>query len=217
MANAARPIVIYGTAGFAREVHQLIADLAETATPFCCEGFLVDRDYRKSDSVHGLPVLGDAGWLAGRPSVETVIAIGATEPRRRIAERIAAESSTRFATLMHPRAWVGNWVSVGAGSIICAGAVATTDIQLGRHVQLHVNATIGHDTTIADYVTIAPGANVSGRVQIGEGAFIGAGAIVLPDITIGREVTVGAGAVVTEDVPDRVVVAGAPARIMARR
>lgn len=35
-------------------------------------------------------------------------------------------------------------------------------------------------------------------------------------VTIGRGVTVGAGSVVTKDVPDFVVVAGNPARIIKR-
>lgn len=38
----------------------------------------------------------------------------------------------------------------------------------------------------------------------------------LPGVTIGRGVTVGAGSVVTKDVPDRVVVAGNPARVIRK-
>lgn len=37
---------------------------------------------------------------------------------------------------------------------------------------------------------------------------------VCPGVTIGRGVTVGAGSVVTKDVPDFVVVAGNPARVI---
>lgn len=38
----------------------------------------------------------------------------------------------------------------------------------------------------------------------------------LPGVTIGNGVTVGAGSVVTKDVPDYVVVAGNPARVIKR-
>ena len=53
-------------------------------------------------------------------------------------------------------------------------------------------------------------------VKIGSGSWIGHGVTVLPGVAIGSHVTVAAGSVVTRDVPDRCVVAGAPARIVKR-
>jgi acetyltransferase-like isoleucine patch superfamily enzyme len=52
-------------------------------------------------------------------------------------------------------------------------------------------------------------------VRIGAGSWIGSGAIVLADI--GRGTIVGAGAVVTKPLPDRVVAAGVPARVIRSR
>ena len=209
--------VIYGDRGFGREVHQLIKDLARAGAPLTCVGFLVDAEYREFATVHDLPVLGDTRWLASAPDVQVVIAIGATAPRHRIARLIETEYGARFGILQHPRAWVGDHVAIGEGSVICAGAMLPTDISVGRHVQLHVGCTVGHRSIIGDFATIAPGANVSGRVEIGEGVFVGAGAVIVPDIKIGRWAIVGAGAVVTRDVPADVTVVGAPARIIRER
>lgn len=55
---------------------------------------------------------------------------------------------------------------------------------------------------------------ISEPIKVCKGAWIGAGAIVLPGVTIGEYAVVGAGAVVTHDVPDHVVVAGNPAKII---
>ncbi|MES1255863.1 MAG: acyltransferase [Acidobacteriota bacterium] len=52
-------------------------------------------------------------------------------------------------------------------------------------------------------------------VRIGAGAWIGSNAVVLADV--GRETIVGAGAVVTRPLPDRVVAAGVPARVVRGR
>ena len=49
---------------------------------------------------------------------------------------------------------------------------------------------------------------------IEENAKIGANATIMPDITIGKNSLIGAGSVVTKDVPEGVVVAGNPARIL---
>ena len=51
-------------------------------------------------------------------------------------------------------------------------------------------------------------------ITIGEDCWFGGNAIVLPGVSIGRGVVVGAGSVVTKDVPDFVVVAGNPARVL---
>ncbi|MFK4751343.1 acyltransferase [Oceanobacter antarcticus] len=51
-------------------------------------------------------------------------------------------------------------------------------------------------------------------VKIGKRCFIGARSIILPGVNIGDEVVVAAGTVVTKDVPDNVVVAGNPAKVI---
>ncbi|MCW2872944.1 MAG: putative sugar acetyltransferase [Streptomyces oryziradicis] len=56
----------------------------------------------------------------------------------------------------------------------------------------------------------------SAPVEIGSGSWLGAGAVILPGASLGRNVVVAAGAVVRGEVPDHVVVAGAPARIVRR-
>jgi acetyltransferase-like isoleucine patch superfamily enzyme len=53
------------------------------------------------------------------------------------------------------------------------------------------------------------------RVRIGAGAWIGSAAVIMADV--GRDSVVGAGAVVTRPVPDGVVAAGVPARVVKRR
>jgi len=52
-------------------------------------------------------------------------------------------------------------------------------------------------------------------VRIGAGSWIGSAAVIMADV--GRDAIVGAGAVVTRPVPDRVVVAGVPARVVKHR
>jgi acetyltransferase-like isoleucine patch superfamily enzyme len=88
--------------------------------------------------------------------------------------------------------------------------------------------TIGDRVLIASHVAIASethdhrvpdmrSSKVCKAVRICDGAWIGAHACILPGVTIGRGAVVGAGAVVTKDVPDACIVAGVPARVMARR
>ncbi len=71
---------------------------------------------------------------------------------------------------------------------------------------------IGKDCTIFQQVTIGNGA--TGNPTIGNDVIIYAGAKVIGNIRIGNNVKIGANAVVVKDVPDNVVVAGVPAKII---
>jgi serine O-acetyltransferase len=78
---------------------------------------------------------------------------------------------------------------------------------------------IGHNATILQGVTLgAKEIDISylpaNRPTIGDNVTIGAGAKVLGGIKIGNNVTVGANAVVTKSLPDNVVAAGVPAKII---
>ncbi len=51
-------------------------------------------------------------------------------------------------------------------------------------------------------------------IKIGSDVWIGGGAIILPGVTIGDKTVIGAGSVVTKDLPEKVVAAGNPCRII---
>jgi UDP-2-acetamido-3-amino-2,3-dideoxy-glucuronate N-acetyltransferase len=55
------------------------------------------------------------------------------------------------------------------------------------------------------------------KTTIKQGAAIGANSVILPGVTIGRNALIGAGSVVTKDVPEHVLAAGNPAKIMGYR
>lgn len=51
-------------------------------------------------------------------------------------------------------------------------------------------------------------------VTIGNNCWIGGNAVICPGVTIGNNVVIGAGSVVTGDIPDNVVAAGNPCRML---
>jgi maltose O-acetyltransferase len=51
-------------------------------------------------------------------------------------------------------------------------------------------------------------------VDIGSEVWVGGGAIILPGVTIGSRSVIGAGSVVTRDIPEGVIAAGNPCRVL---
>jgi sugar O-acyltransferase (sialic acid O-acetyltransferase NeuD family) len=210
-------IAIFGAGGFGREVLQLIRDINESRPIWSCVGFIVDSGFESQSMISGLPILGNTAWLEANPDVHVVVAIGSSAVRWRIAHQIRTHCKNNFAVLVHPRAWVGKNVEIGAGSIICAGSLITTDIKISEHVHVNIGATIGHDAVLGDFVTLNPSVNVSGNVILNDGGEIGTGSIIIPGCTIGEWSVIGAGSVVTKSIKDNCTAVGIPARMIKER
>jgi sugar O-acyltransferase (sialic acid O-acetyltransferase NeuD family) len=211
------PIVIVGAGGFGREVIDIIDAInAQAHAPVWDVVGVVDDAPTKVNlerlERRGTPFLGATDEPLAWPNrVHYVVGIGSPRVRHMIADRYD-DALMRAATLVHPSATRGFDVRVGEGSVICAGVRLTTNIELGRHVHLNLNATVGHDTTVRDFVTVNPLASISGDCLIDSGVLVGVAGVVLNGLTVGKNATVGGSACVVRDVPPDVVVKGIPAR-----
>ncbi|MFE2947779.1 acyltransferase, partial [Embleya sp. NPDC059267] len=167
------PLYICGAGGVGREA--LDAALATTLT---VTAFLDDA--RAGEKVRGLPVLRPADVDSG----DYLVGIAAPAARARLA-LLLDERGLRAVTLVHPRAVISPETSIAAGCLIQANAHVSSSVTLGRHVQVHYNATIGHDAVLDPRSTVYPGANISGNVHLGEDATVGSNAVVLQGLTVG--------------------------------
>lgn len=82
----------------------------------------------------------------------------------------------------------------------------------GLGVVVHTRSNIGDNCHIGQNVTI--GGSKGGVPTLLNNVRVGGGSFVFGDITVGNNVTIGSNSVVNKDVPDNVVVAGAPAKII---
>ena len=58
---------------------------------------------------------------------------------------------------------------------------------------------------------------INGNDQLGEGLYVGSGATFVHQVSVGDWSVIGGGAVVVDDIPERVVAVGVPAKVVKLR
>ncbi len=209
--NDLKDLYIIGSGGFGREVAWLVERINENRKEWNIKGFIDDDVKTHGAEIDNYPVLGDCEYLLGRsknPNVYAVCAVGSAIVRKKIINKL--DCNVRFATVIDPSVILSRRVTIGDGTIICAGNIITVDVSIGKHVILNLDCTVGHDVVLNDFITVYPSVNISGNVTIGECSEIGTGTQIIQGKKICDEVIVGAGAVVVKDIEEAGVYTGIP-------
>lgn len=208
-----KDLIIIGASGFGREVAWLVERINKVDPTWTLLGFIDDNESLQGETVNQYPVLGRTEDVVRFPDAYFVCAVGASKIRERIIERVKAYNpSIRFGTVIDPSVEMSNLVTIGEGTIICAHTIITVNIQIGSHVIVNLDCTVGHDAILHDFVTLYPSVNVSGITEIGRCSELGTGMQIIQGKTVGDYSIVGAGAVVVKDIPSRCTAVGSPAK-----
>ena len=204
-------IVIIGAGGVGRETALIIQQINELELMWNLMGFIDGNKDRWGKVINGYSVIGGIDSLEVLPSdTYIIIAIANYEIKRKIVNKI--NNKFKFATIIHPKVYIHNYMNIGEGTIIYEGVILTANIEVGKHVIISPKCGIGHDSIIKDYVSLLWNVNVSGNDIIEEGVMMGSGSTVIQGKKIGKASIVGAGAVVIKDVDIYSTVVGVPAK-----
>lgn len=121
----------------------------------------------------------------------------------------------RFATIVHPHAFISPQSTVGKGSVVLAGTTVGAFVNIGDHVIILQNVGLSHDDVIEDYSCLAVGVSFSGSVRVGRNCFLGTNSTII-GATVGEGCMVGAGALIRHDVPAGEVWVGNPGRFLRK-
>lgn len=206
-------IIIIGAGGVGREVSLIIQQINGLEATWNLLGFIDDNADNWGKVINGYSVIGGMDSLEFlSKDTYIVIAIANYEIKKSIVDKI--NNKFKFATIVHPRVYIHDYITVGQGTIIYEGAILTTNIKIGNHVIISPKCGVGHDSIIKDYVSLLWNVNVSGNDIIEEGVMMGSGSTVIQGKKIGRGSIIGAGAVVIKDIESFSTAVGVPASVI---
>lgn len=121
-------------------------------------------------------------------------------------------------------------VKIGKNVIISRNVTVNSETQIGNNVRIMDGSHVTGRTKIGNSVFISTGVfmandNFFGKFgyneecmgpTLGDNVSIGVGVILLPNVTIGRGSIIAAGSVVKNDIPDCVLAAGNPAKVITK-
>jgi sugar O-acyltransferase (sialic acid O-acetyltransferase NeuD family) len=209
-------LIIFGAGDIARLAHFYF----KTDSAHEVHGFVVDRQFKESETFDGLPVIAFEE-LADRypPSAfDAFVAMSYAKINRvrRAKYEAMKQAGYRLVSYVSSRCTYLSQSPPGDNCFILEDNTVQPFVTIGNNVTLWSGNHIGHDSTIEDHCFISSHVVVSGHVRVGAGSFIGVNATLRNSITIGEETLIAAGATVMHNTAPKSVYASERARSLSK-
>jgi sugar O-acyltransferase (sialic acid O-acetyltransferase NeuD family) len=211
---------IYGASGCGRSLMPIARHQLRTKREDFSKLVFVD-DNPPSTQINGHNVLRYSDFLAHSAKVKRVaVAVSNSYTREKLVNKLLRDGILPW-SLQAANAIVMDNVEIGDGALLSPFVTLTSNIRIGHFFHANLYSYVEHDCVIGDFVTFAPRVNCNGNIHIEDHVYVGTGAMLRqgnPDkpLIIGKGAIIGMGAVVTKDVPAGAVVAGNPAKPLAK-
>jgi sugar O-acyltransferase (sialic acid O-acetyltransferase NeuD family) len=185
-------------------------------SPHDVVAFSVEKNYLRSDSLFGLPVV-PFEEIQDRYSPtdhQAFVAISYTKLNR-VRARLYREAKAKqyqIVSYVSSKAFVWRNVVIGENCFILENNVLQYAVRIGDNVVLWSGNHVGHQTIIHDNVFVSSHVVISGYCEVGENCFLGVNSTIANNVKIGKDCLIGMGAVINKDTEPQKVYVGNPSK-----
>jgi acetyltransferase EpsM len=200
-------IIIFGGSAGSNIAEEIFKNTFRQCNIFLCETFkkigVKDKILSFEKSIN----------LINNHSYDYFIATGDNFIRSNLYSEIHSLTNKNPINCIHDSSFISTSAEIGFGNLIAPKSVLHTNCKVGNCTIINTGSIVEHGCDISHFTQMSPGSTLCGNVSISEYCFVGAGATIIPNIKIGKYSLVAAGSSVTKDIPENVMVAGAPCTI----
>lgn len=207
-------LAIYGTGGSGKELFERIKYVKELDEAWTNIIFIDDT---KSEGVFcDCRMMPFCTFVKEYEITDVRIAIAVGEPvYREMLYNKVKEEGYILGTIIDPTAKVAKSAFIGEGVIIKDDVSISSDAVIKDNVYINGMAMIGHNAVIGEHSQISSYSAVAGHAIIGKKVFVGIMSCVRDRVNVGEASIISMGAAVLKDVPEKRIVMGNPARVIA--
>lgn len=202
-------LLIIGAGGHGR----VVLDIALALGSFSRIDFAIN--VKDPLPIDGHMILDETGYTPEDfASVYDSIAVAIGDNAVRLSKvRALAAAGANLPALIHPTATVSSSALIGAGSVVCAGAVVNPFARVGEACIVNTGAVVEHDCVLGDGVHMSPGALLGGGCEVGEASWLCIGSCVSDHVGIAPGSVLAGGSCLVDDAEVAGLYAGVPARL----
>lgn len=193
-----RGLVIVGDSIFAQIAYEYFTHDSE----YEVIAFSVEDNYRKKQSMFGLPVVAfeslESAYPPDRHSVFAALVFTQSNRLRARLYRAAKEKGYAAASYLSSQALLARSCEIGEHCFVCEATVIQPHAKIGSNVVLWSGNDIGHHASIGSNCFTLPNATIGEFANIGENCVVGANAAILPHTTIADHSFIEPGALIAE-------------------
>ena len=182
------PLLILG-ASFSFETINLVQDInRKNVKKIRVVGILDDNKKFYNKKIDGIPVLGKINELKKFKKEKINISINSFKNRfvqKKLAKKYSLKSS-RFLTLIHPNAHIGNKSQIGVGSVIFQFVNIWARVKIKSNTRINPFTSITPGCVIGNNCTISHGVKIGVNSKIGDECFVGSGSIIGENISLAK-------------------------------
>lgn len=206
-----KKMIIIGAGGHAVSVANVAMTCGYEITNF------IDKN-KAGQSLFNNPILSSLEDLNNTTNYSFAIAIGDNFIREKVFKEIKSKyPHLIFPKLIHPSAVISVNTSIEEGTIVMPNSVIGPNTILSRFCLINTMSSVDHDCILSEFCSTAPGVVTGGQVKIGKRSAISIGATIKHCVDISDDVIVGAKSYVNQNLPEKIVAYGIPAKIIRPR